>query len=242
MMDADDKSKTQITKYEETRGYTDPSMQEPIWAWSQTQAMQAAGANANGAVNGFAGIGMMGGMGNMGANVSGLIRQGAAQQAQDSRQRSDRLLPRQTYQAAGAAPAGSWTCSCGCRSIRENSAQTAETEAGRTGCLPEVRLCISRSLNPPKFCPNCETQSNKKHFKSGFRTQDVFLGGPVLSFSRRGYAGYIKSSRKRHGYLNCRMNCTKITAGCIFFSQAVLTITTLAAYRICRDRVGKDES
>jgi membrane protease subunit (stomatin/prohibitin family) len=155
MMDADDKSKTQITKYEETRGYTDPSMLGAYMGMGQTQAMQAAGANANGAVNGFAGIGMMGGMGNMGANVSGLMQQGAAQQAARQQAAQQQAAPQAAYQAAGAAPAGSWTCSCGAVNTGKFCTNCGKPKpAGQAAC-PKCGYAFPDPSNPPKFCPNC---------------------------------------------------------------------------------------
>ena len=54
MIDADEKSKKQITNYQETKGYTDPSMLGAYMGMGNTQAMQAAAANSAGAVTGFA--------------------------------------------------------------------------------------------------------------------------------------------------------------------------------------------
>jgi membrane protease subunit (stomatin/prohibitin family) len=153
MMDADDKSKEQITKYQETRGYTDPSMLGAYMGMGQTQAMQAAGANANGAVNGFAGVGMLGGMtGNLGGgNVANLMQQGQAQAAA-AQQAAPQAAPAMAAGVA-AAPAGSWTCSCG----------TANTGKFCTNCgkpKPSAAACPKCGYqydpaHPPKFCPNC---------------------------------------------------------------------------------------
>lgn len=77
MMDADPNSKAKIERYQETRGYTDPSMLGAYMGMGQTEAMQSAASNAAGAMTGFAGIGMMGGAGASG--VQDLMRQGEQQ-------------------------------------------------------------------------------------------------------------------------------------------------------------------
>ena len=136
MMDADDVSKEKIAKYQETKGYTDPSMLGAYMGMGQTQAMQAAGANANGAVTGFAGLGMMGGVAN-GANIAGLMQQGQMQQAQ--------MQQAQMQQTQAQAPQGaSWTCSCG-------SVNTGKF-------CPNCGFIIPDPSNPPKFCPECGTK------------------------------------------------------------------------------------
>ncbi len=151
MMDADDKSKEQITKYQETRGYTDPSMLGAYMGMGQTQAMQAAGANANGAVNGFAGIGMMGGMGNMGANVSNLMQQGAAQQNASAQQAA--FVQQSTQQQA--APGG-WTCSCG--TVNHGNFCTNCGKPKPSSACPKCGYVFPDPTHPPKFCPNCGNQ------------------------------------------------------------------------------------
>ena len=51
MMDADENSKQKIEKYQETKGYTDPSMLGAYMGMGQTQAMQAAGMDPGPAEN-----------------------------------------------------------------------------------------------------------------------------------------------------------------------------------------------
>jgi len=150
MMDADDKSKEQITKYEETRGYTDPSMLGAYMGMGQTQAMQAAGANANGAVNGFAGVGMIGGMtGNLGGgNVANLMQQGQAQQAAQQQ-----AAPQMAAGAVAGAATGSWTCSCGAVNTGKFCTNCGKPKPAAAAC-PKCGYQYDAS-NPPKFCPNC---------------------------------------------------------------------------------------
>ncbi|MDO4619976.1 MAG: SPFH domain-containing protein [Lachnospiraceae bacterium] len=141
MMDADENSKAKIEKYQETRGYTDPSMLGAYMGMGQTQAMQAAGANPNGAMAGFAGINMMGGVAG-GANISNLMQQGQAAQQQPVQQ----------------APQGdSWTCpSCGTANAGKfcMNCGTKRPEQTAAAFCPNCGQPIDRAA-APKFCPNC---------------------------------------------------------------------------------------
>ena len=151
MMDADDVSKEKIAKYQETKGYTDPSMLGAYMGMGQTQAMQAAGANANGAVTGFAGLGMMGGVAN-GANIAGLMQQGQMQQAQ--------MQQAQMQQTQAQAPQGaSWTCSCGSVNTGKFCPNCgAPKPAQAANACPNCGFIIPDPSNPPKFCPECGTK------------------------------------------------------------------------------------
>ena len=148
MMDADENSKQQIEKYQETKGYTDPSMLGAYMGMGQTQAMQAAGANANGAVTGFAGLGMMGGAGQ--TNIAGLMQQGQQQAQQQAQQ-----VQGAVQQAAGGA---AWTCACG-------SVNTGKFCPNCGSPKPEGAACkncgypFPDPVNLPKFCPNCGTKT-----------------------------------------------------------------------------------
>lgn len=142
MMDADEKSKSQITKYQETKGYTDPSMLGAYMGIGNTQAMQAAAANSAGAMTGFAAMNMMGGAG-VGSNISQLMQQG--QQAQ----------PVNSY-AAQAQAGPTWTCSCG----SVNSGKFCPNCGSPKPEAPAGAFCPNCGqkfdpANMPKFCPNC---------------------------------------------------------------------------------------
>ncbi len=148
MMDADPASKAKIEKFQETRGYTDPSMLGAYMGMGQTQAMQNAGANANGAVNGFAGMAMMGNM-TGGSNVSDLMREGQAQRAAQAAQVQ-----------AGAAIGGEWTCSCGQKNTGNFCTNCGEKKPERAAMnhCPNCGHALPDPANPPKFCPNCGTK------------------------------------------------------------------------------------
>ena len=175
MMDVDEQSRTQITKYQETKGYSDPSMLGAYMGMGQTQAMNTAAGNTAGAVTGFAGLGMMGGMGG-GMNVSSLMQQGAMQQQAQQTQPMMQAAPPAADSwtcSCGAVntgkfcaecgspkpvvvPAGSWTCSCG----HVNTGKFC-SECGSPRPAPAPKACpkcgqeFPDPANPPKFCPNC---------------------------------------------------------------------------------------
>ena len=179
MMDADENSKEKIEKYQETKGYTDPTMLGAYMGMGQTQAMQSAGANANGAVNGFAGLGMMGGM-NAGANIAGLMQQGAAQQAAQAAAQAQapaapaaapsapanpddfpENFPGESKQAEFLADA-SWTCECGSVNTGNfcpNCGKPKPAPEKVTVC-PNCGFAAQDPENPPRFCPNCGTKMN----------------------------------------------------------------------------------
>ncbi len=141
LMDADAASKEKIEKYQETRGYTDPSMLGAYMGMGQTQAMQAAGSNANGVMHGIAGINMMGGGG---SSVADLLKAGQEAAAQNA-----------TVQNA-AAP-GEWTCSCGQKNTG-NFCSNCGQKKPETQILrhcPNCGTAIANPQNPPKFCSNC---------------------------------------------------------------------------------------
>ena len=101
MMDADEKSQQKILKYQEARGYADPTMLGTYIGMGQTDALNTAAGNTAGAVTGFAGYGMVGGVAGGGLNVANLMQQGAQQQQYQAAQQQ--VNPAQD----------SWKCSCG---------------------------------------------------------------------------------------------------------------------------------
>ena len=149
MMDADDKSKEQITRYQETKGYaTDPSMLGAYMGIGNTQAMQAAAANTNGAVNAFAAMGMGGSVG-MGTQINQLMQSGAQQQAMTAQ-----------AQQIKEAQAGGWTCTCGQYNTGNfcQNCGTKRPEAAPAAFCPNCGNKFEDPANLPKFCPNCGTK------------------------------------------------------------------------------------
>ncbi len=145
MMDADAKSQEKILNYQETKGYTDPSMLGAYMGMGQTNAMNTAAGNTAGAVTGFAGLGMMGGIPSTGANVASLMQQGAQQQQYQAAQQQ--VNPAQ----------GTWTCSCGSVNTGKFCPNCGSQKPEATGLkfCPNCGNPFPDPANPPKFCPNC---------------------------------------------------------------------------------------
>ncbi|MGX8703078.1 MAG: SPFH domain-containing protein [bacterium] len=149
MMDADEASKERITKFQDTRGYTDPSMLATYMGMGQTQAMKDAANNSAGTGVGFGGI-LMQNMANpnAAANIAGLMQQG-----QQNQQMQFQQAQQYQQQAAG------WTCSCGqagnTGKFCMNCGQPKPTAQGAMNNCPNCGTPFANPSNPPKFCPNC---------------------------------------------------------------------------------------
>ncbi len=137
----DDKSRQRIEQVDQAKMFgSDPNALAAQAILGQTEAMNTAAGNANGAVNGFMGMGMVGGMGGMN-NMSNSAFQFMGQQ-QAAQQ-----------QAQAAAPAaGGWTCACGTTNTGKfcgncGQPQPAPAPAGWT--------CSCGTTNTGKFCSNC---------------------------------------------------------------------------------------
>lgn len=121
----------------------DPTMAAANIASAQSDAMRAAAANPNGAMAGFMGMGMAGGMGGM--NASQLFAAGQAQQ-QAAPQPAPTPAPAPAPAAAPAA--GTWTCSCGA------------TNTGKF--CPECGSPAPAPAPAKWFCPNCGSENGGK--------------------------------------------------------------------------------
>ena len=129
----------------------DPTMAAANLASAQSDAMRAAASNPNGAMAGFMGMGMAGGMGGM--NATQLFAAGQAQQA--AAQPQPMPVQQAPVQQAAPAPApapapaaGGWTCSCGATNTGKFC-----SECGSPAPAPA----------PTKwYCPNCGSENNGK--------------------------------------------------------------------------------
>ena len=128
----------------------DPTMAAANIASAQSDAMRAAAANPNGAMAGFMGMGMAGGMGGM--NASQLFAAGQAQQ-QAAPQPAPAPAPAPAPTAAPAA--GTWTCSCGATNTGKFC---SECGSPAPAPAPAKWFCPNcGSENGGKFCSNCGT-------------------------------------------------------------------------------------
>ena len=128
----------------------DPTMAAANIASAQSDAMRAAAANPNGAMAGFMGMGMAGGMGGM--NASQLFAAGQAQQ-QAAPQPAPASAPAPAPAAAPAA--GAWTCSCGATNTGKFC---SECGSPAPAPAPAKWFCPNcGSENGGKFCSNCGT-------------------------------------------------------------------------------------
>ena len=128
----------------------DPTMAAANIASAQSDAMRAAAANPNGAMAGFMGMGMAGGMGGM--NASQLFAAGQAQQ-QAAPQPAPAPAPAPAPTAAPAA--GAWTCSCGATNTGKFC---SECGSPAPAPAPAKWFCPNcGSENGGKFCSNCGT-------------------------------------------------------------------------------------
>ena len=148
----DDKSRERIEKVDEAKLYgQDPGALGAAVALGQTEAMKAAGANANGAVNGFMGLGMMGAVGGNQATAAAL---NTAQQAPVQQGGFFGGAVQQAPVQQAAPVAAGWTCACGqtgntgkfCGNCGQP--QPAPAAAGWT-------CSCGQTGNTGKFCGNC---------------------------------------------------------------------------------------
>ncbi|MBP5180990.1 MAG: SPFH domain-containing protein [Clostridiales bacterium] len=106
----DDKSRERIEQVDQSKMFgADPNALAAAAVLGQTEAMNTAAGNANGAVNGLMGMGMVGGMGQMGGGMNSAFQfMGQQQQAQAAQQ----AAPVAAAAVATAGAAG-WACECG---------------------------------------------------------------------------------------------------------------------------------
>ncbi len=140
----DDKSRQRIEDVDNAKMYAaDPSALAAQAVLGQTEAMKAAGANANGAVNGFMGLGMMqGAAGAQGGTAAAFNFLGQQQQMQAQQQA-----------AAPAAAAAGWTCSCGAVNTGKFCSQCGQPQPAPAAAAGWT--CSCGAVNTGKFCSEC---------------------------------------------------------------------------------------
>ncbi len=124
-----------IKEMQRNAAFMDPTRAAAHLAGATGDAMKAAAANQNGAVNAFMGMGMAGGM--AGNQMAGLYQMGAQQQT--------------AAPAAPAAPAaGSWKCPCGATATGKFCPECGAKKPEENGWK-----CACGAVNQGKFCSEC---------------------------------------------------------------------------------------
>lgn len=119
-----------IKQAQRTAIMRDPTMAAATLVGAQADAMKAAAANKNGAINGFMGFGMAQQAG--GANAQNLFQMGERQQTQAS------------------PSASNWRCSCGAENTGKFCVNCGKPKPEANGWT-----CSCGTLNQGKFCMNC---------------------------------------------------------------------------------------
>ena len=162
---ASEEDEKMLKDMQRTAVYSNPNMAAAYDVMARGDAMKTAAGNTAGAMTGFMGMGMAQGMGG-GTNAAQLFQMG------------------QKQQAAAAAPADGWKCSCGtiatgkfcpeCGSPKPEAVQGWKCSCGAVNQGKFCSECGSRKpagvpqyrcdkcgwvpedpKNPPKFCPEC---------------------------------------------------------------------------------------
>ena len=125
--------------------YRDPTMAGATLVGAQAESMKTAAGNSAGAMTGFMGMGMAMNAGGM--NAQNLFAMGQQQQAQQQ------AAAQQAAPAPAAAPANSWTCSCGATATGKFC-----PECGAKKPEPKPAggwTCKCGATATGKFCPEC---------------------------------------------------------------------------------------
>ena len=132
----DEKSREMIDIRNQGAMLGDASIREGYVQGAVARGMEAAGSNANGAAQAFMGMGM-------GMNAGGGFV-GAASASNQAQMERDR-------QAAPAAPANGWTCSCGQTNTGKFCSECGSPKPAPSGSW----TCACGAVCTGKFCPEC---------------------------------------------------------------------------------------
>lgn len=151
-----------VKELQRTAVYRDPAMAAAYEIQSKADAWKIGAGNAAGAVHGFAGVGMLGGMPGTSGNAFDVLQK---TQQMNQNPNMAQAVPMQNMAFAGAAqqaaPApqaaavAGWTCTCG---TAGNSGKFC-MECGAKRVEPAVGwTCSCGAVNTGKFCVECGTK------------------------------------------------------------------------------------
>ncbi len=116
--------------------YRDPNMAGAVLVGAQADAMKAAAANENGAMNGFVGMGMA-------ANAGGV-------RAQDLFAMGQRQTAEQQKTGTQSQDDGTWMCTCGAKNTGKFCMECGTKKPEQNGWT-----CACGTMNKGKFCSEC---------------------------------------------------------------------------------------
>ena len=147
---------------QKTAMYRDPTMAGATLVGAQADAMRAAAANENGAMNGFMGVNMAMNAGGT-ANAQGFFQMGQQQQAQQQAApaangwkcacgatATGKFCPECGSKKPEPKAAGGWKCACGNVATGKFCPECGSPKPAEKGWK-----CACGSVNKGKFCPEC---------------------------------------------------------------------------------------
>ena len=161
-----DEDEALIKELQKTAVYTNPAMAAAFEIQSKGEAWKIGAANSGGAVHGFAGLGMMGGMPGSSGSAFEVLQNTQLQNQNPLMAQAvpvqnmavggvAQAAPQQATPAPQAAPVAGWTCTCGTtgntgKFCMECGAKRVEPAVGWT--------CSCGAVNTGKFCVECGTK------------------------------------------------------------------------------------
>ena len=154
-----EESRDQIQKYDDAYQFSDPTLMASRQGTAYANAMEGAANNANGAANGFMGLGMMNmGAGNMGANSLNFLAQN--QQAQQAAPQPVAQSVEQPVQAVAATSSATKFCTnCG-QAVTGKFCSNCGTAAPEDKPVVGCPKCGAIPPEGAKFCVECGSALN----------------------------------------------------------------------------------
>ena len=157
----DEESEKKIREMQESLFYSDPTLAASRTYAARASAMETAAGNSAGAMAGFMGMGMVGGMGGDATNLFAMGQQQAAQPAPAApaagvwtcscgATATGKFCPECGAKKPEPKPANGWKCSCGAMATGKFC-----PECGSPKPADEGWQCSCGAVNKGKFCPEC---------------------------------------------------------------------------------------